>query len=48
MAEYPNLNIVGEEWSTNPIITSYWLRDRRKLLKILFADDRKSRGMSQK
>lgn len=24
MSEYPNLNIVGEEWSVNPIITSYW------------------------
>jgi len=24
LAEYPNLNIVGEEWSTNPAIVSYW------------------------
>lgn len=24
MAEYPNLNIVGEEWSVNPAITAYW------------------------
>lgn len=24
MQEYPNLNIVGEEWSVNPAITSYW------------------------
>lgn len=24
MQEYPNLNIVGEEWSTNPNITAYW------------------------
>ncbi|GGW88161.1 glycoside hydrolase family 13 protein [Alteromonas halophila] len=24
MQEYPNLNIVGEEWSTNPAITAYW------------------------
>ncbi|MBU3021807.1 alpha-amylase family glycosyl hydrolase [Aestuariibacter sp. A3R04] len=24
MEEYPNLNIVGEEWSVNPAITSYW------------------------
>lgn len=24
MQEYPNLNIVGEEWSVNPLITSYW------------------------
>lgn len=22
--EYPNLNIVGEEWTTNPAIVSYW------------------------
>jgi hypothetical protein len=22
--EYPNLNLVGEEWSYNPLITSYW------------------------
>ena len=24
MVEYPNLNIVGEEWSVNPAITAYW------------------------
>lgn len=24
MNEYPNFNIVGEEWSTNPAITAYW------------------------
>ncbi|MBP7931126.1 MAG: glycoside hydrolase family 13 protein [Chitinophagaceae bacterium] len=24
MKEYPNFNIVGEEWSLNPLITSYW------------------------
>jgi glycosidase len=24
MREYPNFNIVGEEWSLNPLITSYW------------------------
>ena len=24
MAEYPNFNIVGEEWSVNPAITAYW------------------------
>lgn len=24
LQEYPNLNIVGEEWSTNPAIVSYW------------------------
>lgn len=26
MNEYPNFNIVGEEWTTNPIVTSYWQR----------------------
>jgi glycosidase len=26
--EYPHLNIVGEEWSGNPVVTSYWLRGR--------------------
>ncbi|QJR82539.1 alpha-amylase [Alteromonas pelagimontana] len=26
MQEYPDFNIVGEEWSTNPLITSYWQR----------------------
>ena len=24
MDEYPNFNIVGEEWSVNPAITAYW------------------------
>ncbi|WP_317128780.1 glycoside hydrolase family 13 protein [Mesohalobacter halotolerans] len=24
MREYPNFNIVGEEWSTNPLIAGYW------------------------
>ena len=24
MNEYPRFNIVGEEWSDNPIVTSYW------------------------
>jgi neopullulanase len=24
MLEYPNFNIVGEEWSANPLIVSYW------------------------
>lgn len=28
LAEYPNLNMVGEEWSTNPIITSYWQKGK--------------------
>jgi glycosidase len=24
MTEYPEFNIVGEEWSANPVVTSYW------------------------
>ena len=28
MAEYPNFNIVGEEWSTNPNVVSYWQRGK--------------------
>jgi neopullulanase len=28
MEEYPRLNIVGEEWSYNPVVISYWLRGR--------------------
>ncbi|WP_434037557.1 glycoside hydrolase family 13 protein [Formosa sp. 4Alg 33] len=24
MSEYPNFNIVGEEWSTNPLLVRYW------------------------
>ena len=24
MTEYPNFNIVGEEWSTNPLLIAYW------------------------
>ncbi|NRA91675.1 MAG: cyclomaltodextrinase N-terminal domain-containing protein, partial [Psychroserpens sp.] len=24
MEEYPNFNIVGEEWSTNPLLIAYW------------------------
>ena len=24
MTEYPNFNIVGEEWSTNPLMIGYW------------------------
>ncbi|WP_442960196.1 glycoside hydrolase family 13 protein [Pseudoalteromonas sp. A25] len=28
MTEYPNFNIVGEEWSTNPAIASYWQRGK--------------------
>lgn len=27
--EYPNINIVGEEWTTNPAITSYWQRGKQ-------------------
>ena len=30
MAEYPNLNIVGEEWSVNPSITAYWQRGSQR------------------
>ena len=26
--EYPKLNLVGEEWSSNPIITSYWQKGK--------------------
>lgn len=29
MDEYPRLNIVGEEWSMNPNIISYWQRDKK-------------------
>ncbi len=28
MAEYPYFNMVGEEWSSNPVVVSYWLRGR--------------------
>ncbi len=24
LAEYPKLNMVGEEWSSNPVVVSYW------------------------
>lgn len=27
--EYPNLNIVGEEWSPNPAIVSYWQKGQK-------------------
>ncbi|WP_416307997.1 glycoside hydrolase family 13 protein [Neptunicella sp. SCSIO 80796] len=27
MQEYPNFNLVGEEWSLNPAIVSYWQKD---------------------
>ena len=29
MKEYPQFNIVGEEWSLNPLITSYWQAGKR-------------------
>jgi glycosidase len=28
MKEYPNFNIVGEEWSANPAIVSYWQKGK--------------------
>lgn len=29
MREYPNFNIVGEEWSVNPLVVSYWQRGKQ-------------------
>lgn len=29
MNEYPNFNMVGEEWSYNPLITSYWQKGKQ-------------------
>ncbi len=29
MNEYPDFNIVGEEWSTNPLTTSYWQQGKK-------------------
>jgi neopullulanase len=29
MEEYPNFNIVGEEWSLNPAIVAYWQRGKQ-------------------
>ena len=29
MAEYPHFNMVGEEWSPSPAITSYWQRGKK-------------------
>ncbi|MCX2741803.1 glycoside hydrolase family 13 protein [Pontibacter anaerobius] len=29
MEEYPNFNIVGEEWSLNPAIVAYWQRGKK-------------------
>jgi len=26
MAEYPRINLVGEEWSPNPLVVAHWLR----------------------
>ena len=31
MQEYPNLNVVGEEWSDNPTVVAYWLRGAKNL-----------------
>lgn len=28
MTEYPNFNIVGEEWSNNPNVVAYWQKDK--------------------
>lgn len=28
MTEYPNFSIVGEEWSTNPLLVAYWQRGK--------------------
>jgi glycosidase len=29
MKEYPNFSIVGEEWSTNPLLVGYWQKDAK-------------------
>ena len=29
MNEYPNFSIVGEEWSTNPLIAAYWQQGKK-------------------
>ena len=29
MTEYPNFNIVGEEWSTNPLLIAYWQKNHK-------------------
>jgi len=31
LAEYPRLNIVGEEWSGNPVVVSYWQRGQKNV-----------------
>ncbi|MFZ4544554.1 MAG: glycoside hydrolase family 13 protein [Saprospiraceae bacterium] len=30
MKEYPNFSLVGEEWSYNPLITSYWQKGKKR------------------
>lgn len=29
LEEYPNMNLVGEEWSTNPVVVSYWQKGNK-------------------
>ncbi len=31
MKEYPNFSLVGEEWSTNPLIASYWQKGKQNM-----------------
>ena len=31
LAEYPNFTMVGEEWSANPLIVSYWQQGKKNL-----------------
>lgn len=31
MNEYPNFNIVGEEWSTNPLLIAYWQQGHKNV-----------------
>lgn len=31
LIEYPNFNIVGEEWTTNPAIVSYWQKGKKNI-----------------
>ncbi len=31
LIEYPNFNIVGEEWTTNPAIVSYWQKEKKNI-----------------
>jgi glycosidase len=30
LEEYPDINIIGEEWSTNPVVVSYWQGSQEK------------------